>query len=78
MQEILLIQMHFDVYRFSLRIIAERLSARLLILQCVFSVGGVWCHASGMQLKEWLVRKHPSHLEMQLKHPVYNKVCTLT
>ena len=23
-------------------IIAERLSARLLILQCVFSVGGVW------------------------------------
>ena len=31
--------MHFD------GIIAERLSARLLILQCVFSVGGVWCHA---------------------------------
>ena len=31
------------------RILAERLSARLLILQCVFSVGGVWCHASGMQ-----------------------------
>ena len=27
-------------------IIAERLSARLLILQSVFSVGGVWCHAS--------------------------------
>ena len=23
-------------------IVAERLSARLLILQCVFSVGGVW------------------------------------
>ena len=23
-------------------VIAERLSARLLILQCVFSVGGVW------------------------------------
>ena len=30
-------------------IIAERLSARLLILQCMFSVGGVWCHASGIQ-----------------------------
>ena len=29
--------------------IAERLSTRLLIFQCVFSVGGVWCHASGMQ-----------------------------
>ena len=51
-------------------LIAERLSARLLILQCVFSVGGVWCHASEMQLKVWLVRKHPSHLGMQLKDPV--------
>ena len=30
-------------------IIAERLGARLLILQWVFSVGGVWCHTSGMQ-----------------------------
>ena len=30
-------------------VIAEHLSMRLLILQCVFSVGGVWCHASGMQ-----------------------------
>ena len=30
-------------------LIAKRLSARLLILQCVFSVGGVWCHALGMQ-----------------------------
>ena len=30
-------------------IVAERLSARLLILQCVFSVGGVWYHASEMQ-----------------------------
>ena len=59
-------------------IIAERLSARLLILQCVFSVGGVWCHASGMQLKVWLVHKHLSHLGMQLKHPVYKKLCTLT
>ena len=31
------------------QIIAERLSGRLLILQYVFSVGGVSCHASGMQ-----------------------------
>ena len=30
-------------------IIAKRLSVRLLILQYVFSVGGVWCHALGMQ-----------------------------
>ena len=30
-------------------VVAERLSVRLLILQCVFSVGGVWCHALGMQ-----------------------------
>ena len=30
-------------------VFAKRLSARLLILQCVFLVGGVWCHASGMQ-----------------------------
>ena len=68
----------------TLVIIAERLSARLLILQSVFSVGGVWpqllshfwnaiCPASGMQLKVWLVCKHPSHLGMQLKVPVYKK-----
>ena len=70
-------------------IIAEHLSARLLILQCVFLVGGVWhwlpsrfrnaiCHALGMQLKVWLVHKHPSRLGMQLKHPVYKRLCTLT
>jgi len=66
-------------------LIAECLSLRLLILQRVFSVGGVWCHASGrqfvtlqecnlslgMQLKVWLVHKHPSHLGMQLKYLVY-------
>ena len=51
-------------------------------MQSVFSVGGVWpqllsrfrnaiCHASGMQARVWLVRKHPSHLGMQLKVPVY-------
>ena len=27
-----------------------------------------------MQLKLWLVRKHPSHIGMQLKYPVY-KIC---
>ena len=68
----------------TLRLVAERLSARLLILQSVFSVSGVWpqlpsrfrnaiCHASGMQARVWLVRKHPSHLGMQLKVPVYKK-----
>ena len=73
-------------------LIAERLSAKSLILQCVFSVGGVWCpasgmqfvilrnaicHTSGMQLKVWLVRKHLSRLGMQLKDPVYKNLCTL-
>ena len=58
--------------------IAERLSAKLLTLQCVFSVGGVWCHGSGMQLKVWLVHKHPSYLRIQLKDPVNKNLCTLT
>ena len=31
-----------------------------------------------MQLKVWLVHKHLSCLGMQLKHPVYKKLCTLT
>ena len=56
------------------KVIAECLSARLLILQCVFSVGGVWCYASGMQLKVWLVRKHPSRLGMQL-NILFTKSC---
>ena len=30
-----------------------------------------------MQLKVWLVRKHLSRLGMQLKHPVYKKLCTI-
>ena len=69
-------------------VIVERLSARLLILQSGFSVGGVWpqlpsrfrnaiCHAFGMQAKVWFVHKHPSRLGMQLKVPVYMK-CVLT
>ena len=32
----------------------------------------------GMQLKVWLVCKHPSHLGMQLKGPVDKRLCTLT
>ena len=31
------------------------------------------CHASGMQARVWLVHKHPSRLEMQLKVLVYKK-----
>ena len=65
-------------------IVAEHLSARLLILQSVFSVGGMWpqlpsrfrnaiCHASEMQARVWLVPKHPSCLGKQLKVPVYKK-----
>ena len=53
-------------------------------MESMFLVGGVWyqltsrfriaiSHALGMQLKVWLVRKSPSHLEMQLKDPVYKK-----
>ena len=56
--------------------IAERLRARLLILQSMFWGGGVWpqlLSCLGMQLKVWLVCKHPSHLGMQLKDPVYKK-----
>ena len=44
--------------------ITEYLSMRLLILQCMFSVGGLWLQllsCLGMQLKVWLVHKHPSH-----------------
>ena len=33
----------FQLYVHEL-LIAKRLSMRLLILQCIFSVGGVWCH----------------------------------
>ena len=68
----------------ALILVAERLSVRLLILQCVFSVGGLWpqlpfrfrnaiCHASEMQARVRLVRKHPSRLGMQLKVPVDKK-----
>ena len=56
------------VISFSTYIIAECLSMRLLILQCMFLVGGVWCHAQECNLshlvKVWLVHKHPSRLRM--------------
>ena len=50
-----------------LTLIAKQLSARLLILQSVFSIGcgPNFCSALGMQLKVWLVHKHPSHLGMR-------------
>jgi len=41
------------------------------------ALGMAICHAFGMQLKVWAVHKHPSHLGMQLKYPVYQKLCTL-
>ena len=31
------------------------------------------CHALGMQVEVWLVHKHPSHLEMQLKRSCLQK-----
>ena len=52
------------------KIITEHLSARLLILQSVFSVGGCGPNfhlTLGIQLKVWLVYKHPSRLGMHLK-----------
>ena len=54
-------------------VIAERLSARLLILQSIFLVGKVWPQLPshlGIQLKVWLVCKNLSHLGMPLKDPV--------
>ena len=62
-----------------LTLIAKHLSARLLILQSVFSIGcgPNFCSALGMQLKVWLVHKHLSHSGMQLKDPSYKKFCTL-
>ena len=45
-----------------------------LILQSVFSVGGVWPQLQShleVQLTVWLVHKHPSCLGMHFKDPVY-------
>ena len=69
-------------------LVAKRLSARLLILQSVFSVGGVWpqlpsrfrnavCHASGVQARVWLVCKHPSRFRNAIKSSCLLNVCTL-
>ena len=60
-------------------IIAKSLSTRLLILQSVFSVGGVWLKLPShleMQLKIWLVQKHLYSLGMQLNNLVYKKLHT--
>jgi len=50
-------------------IISKHLSTRLLILQCMSSVGRVWCHGQECNL---------SHSGMQLKDPVYKNLCTFT
>ena len=55
-------------------IVAEHLSVRLLILQSVFSIVRVCTQLLShlrLHLKVWLACKHPSHLGMQLKDPVY-------
>ena len=42
----------------------------------MFSVGGVWCHAPGMQ--SVMVRNAICHTSgMQLKDPVYKNLCTV-
>ena len=59
------------------RLIAEHLSVRLLILQCVFSVGWVWpqlLFCLGMQLKVWLVPKHRMLLKILFTQVVYTYV----
>ena len=76
--ENLSLQYNSKKYRSVVIIVAERLSARLLILESVFSVGGVWPQLPshlGMQIKVWLVHKHLSHFRMQL---VCKKLCIPT
>ena len=66
-----------DNFRY-LAIIPEHLSARLLFLQSVLSVGKVWPQLPsclGMQLKVWLVCKHPSHLEGNSIKYLFTKRC---
>ena len=61
-------------------VIAERLSARLLILQSIFLVGKVWPQLPshlGIQLKVWLVCKNLSHLGMPLKEKVVHTYVSL-
>ena len=65
-------------------VIAERLSVRLLILQCVFSVRRVWCHTSGMQfvtlrnaIKGVACAQTSVPFKNAIKHPVYKKLYTL-
>ena len=65
------------------RIIAERkatsFAVRVLGWRGVVSgFRNAICHTSEMQLKVWLVDKHPSRFGMQLKYLVYKKLSTLT
>ena len=62
---------------------AESLSTRLLILQSVFSVGGVWpqlpsCFRNAIsQLKVWIVHKIPFPFRNAIKSSCLQKMCTL-
>ena len=62
---------------------AKSLSARLLILQSVFSVCGVWpqlpsCFRNAIsQLKVWIVRKIPFPFRNAIKSSCLQKMCTL-
>ena len=65
-------------------LIAECLSMKLLILQCVFSVGGVWCPASGMQfvtlrnaIKGVACAQASVPFRNAIKDPVYKNLCTV-
>ena len=58
-------------------VFAEHLSARLLILQSLFSVGRVWPQLLSylrMQLKVWLMCKHLPRFGMQLRI-LFTKCC---
>ena len=66
------------VHRWSRRVIAEHLSLRLLLLQRMFSIRGVWPQLPfclGIQLKVWLVCKHLSL--NAVKRLCLQKVCAL-
>ena len=61
-----------DIHVLDFSIVAKRkatnLAVRVLGWRVVVSCfRNAICQTLGMQLKVWLVRKHPSHLGMQLK-----------
>ena len=83
--------LHYSCLTYSIRqIVAKRLSTRLLILQRVFLVGGVWlwlpshfrnaiCHGLGMQLKVHVACAQTSvPLRNAIKILCLQKLCTLT